>query len=210
MRILSPDRLSPQKSPPLPCDDRLGLDLGEEVRHPLADLRAGQMPPAGEWLESQGLRGSELQPRRALAAITRGVLTSAIEPVTSERRSVEQSVDPVHAGPILRPGDQSFLAAMREQVLEAPHLGRLLVAHHDGLIAASPELVAPMRQTAGLSGQVGIDETHETREPLCVRNVEQEVEMIREEDEPADLDRIEPLGSSQDADHDLAELGARP
>jgi hypothetical protein len=45
-------------------------------------------------------------------------------------------------------------------------------------------------------------------EPPGIRHEEQEMEVVRQEHETANLDRVEALGSSQDTDDDLAELGA--
>jgi hypothetical protein len=98
---------------------------------------------------------------------------------------------------------------MSQQVPQSPDLGTFLLAHDDGPVAASPEFLAPAAQPPGLSRQVGVDEAHESGEPECIRHGQKEMEVVGQKDETADLDGIAPLGSRQDADDDLAELGAR-
>jgi len=77
------------------------------------------------------------------------------------------------AGPLTHPGHEMFLDPIGEYIEEPGGLGALFVADDDGLIAPGPGLVLPAGEADDLTGELGIEETHEARELLDVLDADQ-------------------------------------
>ncbi len=107
-------------------------------------------------------------------------------------------------------GDQVLLAAMREDVDQAPHLGLLLVAHQDRLISAREDLVPPAGRSGDLARELRVEIAHEAGQALAVLHSNEKVEMPRREEERADFEREEALRPAESADDDLVEQWPRP
>jgi hypothetical protein len=83
----------------------------------------------------------------------------------------------------LRSGNQTLLAAVRQDVPEAINLSRLFLADHDRLVSAAPELLPPAMQSTGLPRQVRVEVVHEAGELKGVLHTEKKVVVIGKEDE---------------------------
>jgi hypothetical protein len=68
--------------------------------------------------------------------------------------------------PFQRSGDQAFLGAVAEDVLEALALSGFLAADDNGAIASRPELFPPLHEASGLASKVEVEVRHEVREPV--------------------------------------------
>src|SRR4029077_7171120 len=210
--MLAQDRRGSQRLAPRSRQVPYGLlcDLLDEVASPGAPSVLGQVLPAGEGREVQGLGSGELKAVEGLSPVAGRVLLSAVEPGAGEILALDQRLGDVDSRPVLGTRDEPFLAAVREEVSQPCDLGRLFAADHDPLISPRPDLLPPAVEAADLAGEVGVHVRHETRELAGVVHVEQEVVVRREEQVATDADLIEALGPSEDADDDLVELRAGP
>ena len=99
---------------------------------------------------------------------------------------------------------------MAQDVLETVDQGFLFVADDDALISAAPELFLPLLETSGLARRVRGEIAHEAGELLGVVDRNQKEEMVGKKDERMELDSVQALGPSEDADGDGAELLGGP
>lgn len=107
--------------------------------------------------------------------------------------------------PVLRPGHQTLLTAVGQDVLHPRDLGFLLVRDQDHVIAIPPYLLGPARQAGDLPRQIRAEVAHEEGELEGVGRGEEEVKVRRHEGVGVDLQRVEALGSAQDSQDDLIE-----
>ena len=96
---------------------------------------------------------------------------------------------------------------MRKNVAEAGDLRFLLVRNKDRLVPTPPELLPPANESPGLARKVGVQVVHEAGEALRIRDGQEEVEVVGEEGEGVDLDRIEPSGACEYAEGEIPEDG---
>ena len=91
---------------------------------------------------------------------------------------------------------------MGQQVPQATYLSRLLFTDHDRLVPATPEFLSPAIQSTCFSRQIRVEVIHESRELMGILRTQEKVIVIREKDKRMKIDRVEPLGASQDPDND--------
>ncbi len=72
-------------------------------------------------------------------------------------------------------------------------------------VPSAPELLAPVGPSAGLLGEVAVEEVHEGGESLRVGNPEKQVVVVGEEDEADKSDRMFVLCPAENTEHDLVE-----
>ncbi len=116
----------------------------------------------------------------------------------------------MHSGPLLRLLHQVFLTAVGEHVAQPCHLGGLLRAHFDRLVAPIPDMVAPSTKAADLASEPRVQMIHEPSELLRTLGREQQVVMVGQEDAAMDSHSVEPLGSPEGSDDHFVELTTRP
>src|SRR4029077_57562 len=121
---------------------------------------------------------------------------------------LRQGLDAVDAGPILRTLDEPFLDPVAEDVFQALDLRRLLLADQDRLIAPPEDLFPPAGDPPDLAGDFRREVTHEARELPGVVDLEDQVEVRREEDEGDDPHRVATLRPGEGPDDDRVQLGA--
>ena len=114
----------------------LGDDRLDQLGDPVTVLLGREMPPAGQGRERHDLGLRELADTELLAALARFPFFGAIEPGPLDRLAGEERRNTVNPWPILGPGDQVLLAAVRQDVGQAADLSLLFVADENGLIAA--------------------------------------------------------------------------
>jgi hypothetical protein len=73
-------------------------------------------------------------------------------------------LDAVNARPILETFDESLLTAVAEHVFETRGLSFGLRADQDGLISPPEDLLPPAGEASDLSGELGVEVVHESRE----------------------------------------------
>ena len=140
-------------------------------------------------------------------ALPGAVLRGAVDPDPLERLSGEQGSRGAGAGPVFGRGDEAFLAALLEQVAQACDLRFALVTGDDVGVAAAPELLPPVVPPTSLAGDLRVDVAHEVGELLDVLGSQQDVGVVREVDEAADLHVVALLEAGEGADDDGVELG---
>jgi len=84
-----------------------------------------------------------------------------------------------------------------------PFLNELLAP--STAVPSAPELLAPVGPSAGLLGEVAVEEVHEGGESLRVGNPEKQMIVVREKDEADKSDRLLALRPTKDAENDLVE-----
>ncbi len=188
----------------------LGHDIGDEVRNTLPNSGRRQVLPAWQWCQVDGFLARELPRPELDAGATRLVLEGPVEPDAVHGPSSKQSLHAMNSGPFAWCEDESFLAAVREEVAQARDLSRRLGTDSNGVVAASPDLVMPVVKPRHFARQVGVEVAHEPRELPNVGWRADQVIVIRQRHEGVDLHRIESLSAPQDSDHDLGEQRARP
>ncbi len=77
-----------------------------------------------------------------------------------------------------------------------PFLNELLAP--STAVPSAPELLAPVGPSAGLLGEVAVEEVHEGGESLRVGNPEKQVVVVGEEDEADKLDGLLALRPAED------------
>jgi len=112
-----------------------------------------------------------------------------------------------------RPGlwavDESFFAALFQDVVHAFNLCFGFFADENGAVASSPELLWPVASTPDLSGEVSVDEVHERSELLGVVDRDEPVMVVGEEDSSVDLHIVASLRSSDDSDGQIIDFRVR-
>jgi len=98
---------------------------------------------------------------------------------------------------------------MREDVLQARHLRLRFIADDDRLIASAPHFVAPPGQATDLTGEIGIEVSHELSKALSVGDGHEKVVVIRHEDKRMNLNGIASSRSRQDTDSQVSQVFAR-
>ena len=210
--ILGENRIDAQRtdSRVLPSSRCLLVDAPNQGGDPPALLFDRQVAPARERIKLDGLGGRVLVLAEGLSSAAGGRLPGAVEPVALERLAFDQRPRAVDAGPVEHALDEILLDSVAQEVLQALHLGGLLVADRNRLVTPGENLVLPLRQADHLPGEVGVQVPHEKGQPAGVRSPDQEVVVARQEDDPADRDRIETLRPAEDAQGDLVEFRAGP
>lgn len=97
---------------------------------------------------------------------------------------------------------------MPKDVGETRHLGRLFVGDEDRAVAPRPELLSPVVEPPDLSRYVAGNVFHETRELLRRLRRHQQVRMVGEDRKSMDPHAVQPLGATEDADHEVVEPAA--
>src|SRR5262249_17035818 len=167
-----------------------------------------EMAPARERGEDDLFGRGVLTRLEPHPTLTSSPFLGTVEPGPFDRIAGEQGGSTMNTGPVGEVLDQSLLDAMREQVLKPGDLGRLLLADDNGLVTPAPDLVLPAGAARDLAGEVGIEIAHEERELLGVGDVEEEVKVVGQEDVGAKADGVEALGTTEDTQEDVVELGA--
>ena len=157
---------------------------------------------------ASGLALGEVEAAILFAALARGKLLGAVEPVAHKRLAVEQSAHRMHSRPFSGALNKEFFNTVAEQVLQPIPLGLGLAADHDRGEAPRPDLVAPTDQACDLAGEVRVEVTHEVRELFRVADAEQAMVMIRQDDDGRDAHVVDPLGTAEDAEDDLVDSRA--
>src|SRR5829696_740279 len=111
-------------------------------------------PPTGQRREGQRLGGGVAQAAKILPATPGGVFLRTVEPVTLDRRPLDECTRAVNARPLGDLLDQIFFDPVREYVSQSGDLGFLLVADDNGLISPGPDLVAPIHEPPELASEV--------------------------------------------------------
>ena len=106
--------------------------------------------------------------------------------------------------------DESFLDALGQEVSESIDLSFGLFGDRDMRVASSPDLLVPVGQPTDLSGEVAADVAHESGQLVGVLGGDNQVVVIRQEDEGVNRHVEELLGSPEDSVDDLAQLGRGP
>ena len=125
-------------------------------------------------------------------------------------RAVEKSGKGTRSRPLESVRDESFLDALGQEVSESIDLSFGLFGDRDMRVASSPDLLVPVGQPTDLSGEVAADVAHESGQLVGVLGRDNEVVVIRQEDEGVNRHVEELLGSAEDADDDSAQLGRWP
>jgi hypothetical protein len=73
---------------------------------------------------------------------------------------------------------KAFLDPVAQDIAQPVDLRRGLVADHDRLVAARPDLVLPSSQTADLAGHVGLEVAHELGHAFGIGNPGKEVVLL--------------------------------
>jgi hypothetical protein len=167
------------------------------------------MAPARQRIKRETLRLDHRGPLPTLATPHRSPLLCAIHPNAAERSTRTESLRAMHSRPIFNPAHKTFLAPMRQEVLEPPNLSRFLVAHNDRLVAAPPHPLSPARPPSDFSGDVRADIAHEVGEAFHAFDEQQHVAVIRKEYDSANFERIAALGPRKDADENFVQVGPR-
>jgi hypothetical protein len=82
----------------------------------------------------------------------------------------------------------------------------LLVGDDDGSVAPRPKTLAPQVQSPGHLGHVGVHELHEPGKLAGARRGQQEMRVVRQEDESVDGHAVQGLGPADDAQDQVGEL----
>lgn len=143
---------------------------------------------------------------KSLASHSRRVLLRTVKPLTSESLPLGKSPRRMDPRPVPRPGYESLLAAVREQVSETIDLRSLFLADDNRLIPASPDLFFPIVESTHFSSQVGIDVIHETRQLKSVLYTQKKMVVVGEEDEGMEFDGVVPLSPCQYPKDDDSQL----
>ncbi len=89
-----------------------------------------------------------LKPRR--------VLPGVVEPGTRQRLPSQDRPDHVHPGPLVEAFDQTLFATVAQDVAEALHLSRLLVADQDGVEMSRADDALPSDQPVDLPARLDL------------------------------------------------------
>ncbi len=82
-------------------------------------------------------------------------------------------------------------------------LGGGLINDVDGQIAAAPDLVMPVMETADLARQLGGEEAHEIGQAFGVLRATEETVVVGEDGESVDIERVKRLRAVQRPEKDL-------
>jgi hypothetical protein len=190
------------------CQFGLILDRFDEVDDRRAILGGTEISPARQLVEDDVLASGEIPISHGFSSPPGIELLGSVVPGAAKVSPLSQCSSAVDAGPVERAMNETFFAGLGEDVAEASHQGRLLVADLDGPVSTTPELLAPAVEAAGLLGEVGFEVLHEAGE--LVRSIEsrEEVEMVGEEGSCVDVNVISPLGATENADQNIVELSS--
>lgn len=139
----------------------LAFYLGDQRGGTPAPSGFGEAFPARERREGQSFESREVQSVKGLSPTVGCVLLRAIKPIACDCLAFGKGSGNMDSWPIAWPLYQSFFRAMAQDISQSPDLRCLLGAHQDRLIASGPDLLAPIRETADFSRQVGVDVAHE-------------------------------------------------
>jgi hypothetical protein len=151
---------------------KLAFDLGDQRGCTLAPNGFGKAFPARKRREDQSFTSGEAQPVKGLSTAAGCILLRAIEPITFDRLAFGEVSSNMDSWPIARPIDQSFFRAMTQDISQSADLCGLFCGHQDCLIAPGPDLLAPIREPADFSRQVGVEVAHKLGELSCRVHVE--------------------------------------
>src|SRR6185295_13742695 len=209
MKALGANAVGSERRDSLGVPGRCGhiFDLGDQGGHSASVRVRREVRPGGKWAEDQGLHAGVPKALEGLSATPSGVLAGPVEPETFQNLLSEHGPDGVDARPILGPSDESFLAPLGEDVLQALALGSVFMGHQDRVVSPRPEFLAPVGEATGLAGEIGVQVAHEPGELLGVIDGEKQMEVVGKKGEGANSDGVETLRASQDADDEGVELG---
>src|SRR6195256_5237409 len=114
------------------------------------------MCPTRYGRKGYGLDRGIAQRSNFLVAKAGGEFQGAVEPVTHERRALNQRSRAVDARPLVDPLDQIFLHRLAEDVCQALDLGGVLVSDDGHLIAPVEDGTSPAGKAVDLSGELGL------------------------------------------------------
>lgn len=163
VRPLAQDPSLPQGAS-LPGSVPLGSGLDDPIEY-LFDmspyLTSVEIVPASQRTELQGYFLRELARFDLLSPSPGSVLSGAIMPNADYGRARAQRRDAAGSRPVLRPGNEVFLASLLEEVDKPLDLSLGFEAHRDATVAAAPELLPPAMQATGLLGEIAVEVAHE-------------------------------------------------
>jgi hypothetical protein len=138
-----------------------GLDGLDQLRDTRSIDFRRQMGPTGYGRKGYGLDRGIAQRANVLVAKAGGEFQGAVEPVTHERRTLNQRSRAVDARPLADALHQVFLHRLAEDVSQALDLGGVLVGDDGHLIPPVEDGTSPASQAVDLPGELGLGIAHE-------------------------------------------------
>ena len=175
---------------------RFTFDVRDDGANPFDPLLFPQLLPTWEGAHLQLLRLHE--PRIESIGALRDPHPSAAAPVEPVRRPncvAEQLFQRGEARPLRAPLDEALLHPMREDVPE-PLVQCVGVEHWSRRVPPLPQPALPRNHRRDLPGDVSEQKLHEARK-ISLRGPDQQMDVVRSEDEGEQLDRVQPRGPGQ-------------
>lgn len=164
------------------------------------------MLPAGQGRQANLVRRCEPAGCNTFPPSAGVVLSGAVIPRASQRFGRGECAHARHARPVDRPIDQTFLAAVLEDVAQATHR-RDVVGDDDGAVAPAPKPLTPVMKPSYFTSDVAVDECNEASELGGVVHGDQSVEMVTEKHKGVNTHGEKPLGAPHDSQDHVVYLG---
>lgn len=210
--IESLDPLRPHCFPACRLDSRRSLrpcEL-EEVLEPAPALPLGQVRPSRQRRETDYLLRHKPLPAGAGLPPARKTLRRPVEPRSGERAPIEHRREAGRSGPLERVRNKALLDPLSKEVVHSLDLRGGLVAHQDRLVSPTPDLLSPSMQSPDLASEIRVEKADEAGELLGIAHPDQQVVVIREEDERDDRHLVSALSTAENAEGDFPQPGRRP
>lgn len=112
-------------------------------------------------------------------------------------------------GPFYRPGDETFLDAVRKEIAQSANLSSWLLGNQNRSVPSLDKGATPVVEAAGFFGEISVEVAHEGGKLVGILRTDEKVVVVGEADEAVDTKGISLLGSSQYPYKDCSPSGGR-